>query len=48
VAALARRWGGTATLASRPEGGAIAEIRLPASMPNEVRAEPTPSEAMTR
>jgi two-component system, OmpR family, sensor kinase len=31
VRALARRWGGEATIASRPQGGARAEIRLPAA-----------------
>ena len=31
VATLARRWGGSARIANRPEGGARAEIRLPAS-----------------
>ena len=29
VRALARRWGGEATMANRPEGGARAEVRLP-------------------
>lgn len=29
VETLARRWGGTATIQNRPEGGARAEIRLP-------------------
>jgi two-component system, OmpR family, sensor kinase len=29
VRALARRWGGEATIANRPEGGARAEVRLP-------------------
>ncbi len=29
VATLARRWGGSARIANRPEGGARAEIRLP-------------------
>jgi two-component system, OmpR family, sensor kinase len=31
VATLARRWGGTATIVNRPEGGARAEVRLPAA-----------------
>ena len=31
VATLARRWGGTVRIANRPEGGARAEIRLPAA-----------------
>jgi signal transduction histidine kinase len=31
VDTLARRWGGSARIANRPEGGARAEIRLPAS-----------------
>jgi signal transduction histidine kinase len=30
VATLARRWGGSARIANRPEGGARAEVRLPA------------------
>ena len=29
VRVLARRWGGEATIANRPEGGARAEVRLP-------------------
>jgi signal transduction histidine kinase len=29
VRVLARRWGGEATIANRPEGGARADIRLP-------------------
>jgi signal transduction histidine kinase len=32
VATLARRWGGSATIRNRPEGGARAEIRLPRSL----------------
>lgn len=31
VATLARRWGGSARLTNRPEGGARAEVRLPAT-----------------
>jgi signal transduction histidine kinase len=31
VATLARRWGGSARLTNRPEGGARAEVRFPAS-----------------
>ena len=31
VATLARRWGGSARIANRPEGGARAEVRLPAA-----------------
>ncbi len=31
VATLARRWGGTARITNRPEGGARAEVRLPAA-----------------
>jgi two-component system, OmpR family, sensor kinase len=31
VATLARRWGGSAHMTSRPEGGARAEVRLPAA-----------------
>lgn len=32
VATLARRWGGSATIANRLEGGARAEVRLPAAL----------------
>jgi signal transduction histidine kinase len=32
VATLARRWGGSAMLANRPEGGTRAEVRLPAAL----------------
>jgi two-component system, OmpR family, sensor kinase len=32
VATLARRWGGSARLTNRPEGGARAEVRFPASL----------------
>jgi two-component system, OmpR family, sensor kinase len=32
VATLSRRWGGSATIANRPEGGARAEVRLPAAL----------------
>jgi signal transduction histidine kinase len=32
-ATLARRWGGSARLVNRPEGGARAELRLPAATP---------------
>jgi signal transduction histidine kinase len=32
VATLARRWGGTARVVNRPEGGARAEVRLPAAL----------------
>jgi two-component system, OmpR family, sensor kinase len=42
VDALARRWGGRAALANRPEGGARAELRFPAV------AAPTPSGAAAR
>jgi signal transduction histidine kinase len=42
VEALARRWGGRATLTNRPDGGARAELRFPA-----VPA-PTPSPAAAR
>jgi two-component system OmpR family sensor kinase len=31
IATLARRWGGSAVIANRPEGGARAEVRLPAA-----------------
>jgi signal transduction histidine kinase len=31
VATLARRWGGSASIANRTEGGARAEVRLPAA-----------------
>jgi two-component system, OmpR family, sensor kinase len=37
VATLARRWGGKAKIANRPEGGARAEIRLPAALPTPNR-----------
>jgi two-component system, OmpR family, sensor kinase len=33
VRVLARRWGGEATIANRPEGGARAEVRLPLAAP---------------
>jgi two-component system, OmpR family, sensor kinase len=33
VATLARRWGGSARLTNRPEGGTRAELRLPAAPP---------------
>jgi two-component system, OmpR family, sensor kinase len=33
VRVLARRWGGDATIANRPEGGARAEVRLPLAGP---------------
>jgi signal transduction histidine kinase len=33
VSTLARRWGGSAQLANRPEGGVRAEVRLPAAGP---------------
>jgi two-component system, OmpR family, sensor kinase len=48
VAALARRWGGQATIANRPQGGAIAEVRLPAESRNAPLAVPRPSEAVTQ
>jgi signal transduction histidine kinase len=48
VSALARRWDGTATLANRPEGGALAEIILPAASPETIAAEAPPTEAVTR
>jgi two-component system, OmpR family, sensor kinase len=48
VAALARRWGGRATIANRPNGGAIAEVRLPATSGNGAVQPGTPSEAVTQ
>jgi signal transduction histidine kinase len=33
VRVLARRWGGEATIANRPEGGARAVVRLPLAAP---------------
>jgi two-component system OmpR family sensor kinase len=35
VRALAARWGGSAQVVNRPEGGARAEVRLPAGEPEE-------------
>lgn len=46
VATLARRWGGAATIANRPEGGARAEVRFPAASlqtPNRDLDEALPS-----
>jgi signal transduction histidine kinase len=45
VATLARRWGGSARLVNRPEGGARAEVRFPASLqtPNKDLDEALPS-----
>ncbi len=37
VATLARRWGGSARIANRPEVGARAEIRLPAASPGSLQ-----------
>jgi signal transduction histidine kinase len=37
VSTLARRWGGSARIANRPEGGARAEIRLPAASPGSLQ-----------
>ena len=48
VAALARRWGGHATIANRPGGGAIATVRLPAASGNAAVAVRSPSEAVTQ
>jgi signal transduction histidine kinase len=48
VAALARRWGGRATIANRPEGDAIAEVKLPATSGNGAVQPTTPSEAVTQ
>jgi signal transduction histidine kinase len=47
VAALAQRWGGNATIANRPEGGAIAEIRLPAAPVDKFRTETAETEVVT-
>jgi signal transduction histidine kinase len=47
VAALARRWGGEATIANRPGGGAVAEVKLPAAA-GDARARRRPQvEAVT-
>jgi two-component system, OmpR family, sensor kinase len=46
VATLARRWGGSARIVNRPDGGACAEIRLPAASlqtPNRDLDEALPS-----
>jgi signal transduction histidine kinase len=48
VAALARRWGGNATIATRAEGGAIAEIRLPAAPVDSLAAETAKTEVLFR
>jgi signal transduction histidine kinase len=45
VATLARRWGGSAAIANRPEGGARAEVRFPAAslqIPNRDLGEALP------
>lgn len=42
VRALAERWGGTATLASRPGGGAQAELRLPLATVRDALPFPNP------
>jgi signal transduction histidine kinase len=41
VRTLARRWGGDATIAARPDGGARVEVTLPATAPAEELAAPT-------
>ena len=41
VGALAERWGGSASLARRPEGGTRAEIRLPAAPERSAAARPS-------
>ena len=48
VDALVRRWGGQATMANRPEGGAIAAVRLPAASGNGAVPVRSPSEAVTQ
>lgn len=45
VRALAERWGGTVTMATRPEGGARATVRLPAAAPLAGEA---PTEVLAR
>ena len=51
VGALAARWGGSASLGARPEGGTRAEIRLPAALDAMVshltRAVPWPLDALS-
>jgi two-component system, OmpR family, sensor kinase len=48
VAALARRWGGHATIANRPEGGAVAVVTLPAASANGAVPVRSPGEAVAR
>jgi signal transduction histidine kinase len=48
VAALARRWGGHATIANRPEGGAVAVVTLPAASANGAVPVGSPGEAVTQ
>jgi signal transduction histidine kinase len=48
VAALARRWGGIATIGNRPEGGAVAEVRLPAARAGTPVAETAETEVVAR
>jgi signal transduction histidine kinase len=48
VRVLARRWGGDAWIANRPEGGARAEVRLPlAGEPGPGACAPAPDRALT-
>jgi two-component system, OmpR family, sensor kinase len=47
VRTLARRWRGDALIANRPEGGARAEVRLPASQAALRRPKPQLDEALT-
>ena len=48
VETLARRWGGSARIANRPEGGARAEVELPVAVaaPGGSRALPTPDSSL--
>jgi signal transduction histidine kinase len=48
VAALARRWGGHATIANRAEGGAVAVVTLPAASANGAVPVRSPDEAVTQ
>jgi signal transduction histidine kinase len=47
VETLARRWGGSARIANRPQGGARAEIELPLAGGAGARALPTPDTSLT-
>jgi signal transduction histidine kinase len=47
VETLARRWGGSARIANRPEGGARAEVELPLARHGAREALPSPDQALT-